>query len=146
MKIKIYRQINQNKTVYVYDEYGHLIDYKPWYYGVVKGEDIKSLSDDIKENRYYNIVLKKDNKINENTQKILSNSRILVINIDIDNIVWNKKYKRIEAKDKYQFEIFDEYYNNFDDSYCCLDNFYDKIVLPDYMLSDEDDDEDENDE
>ena len=139
MKIKIYRKVNQNKTVYIYDEYGHLIDYKPWYYGVVKGEDIKSLSDDIKENRYYNIVLKKDNKINENTQKILSNSRILVINIDIDNIVWNKKYKEIVANDKYHFEICDEYSNRFDDSYCYLDDFYDEIVLPNYMLSDEDD-------
>ena len=137
MKIKIYRQINQNKVACVYNEYGDLIDYKPWYYGIVKGEDIKSLSDDIKD-RYYNIVFKKDNKINENTQKILSMSNVFILNIDIDNIVWNFKYKEFIANDKYQFEICDEDSNSFDDSYCELDDFYYSIVIPNYMLSNED--------
>ena len=138
MEIKVYRRMSENKTVYIYNEYGDLIDYKPWYYGIVKGKDIKSLSDDIKEKRYYKVVFKKDNKINENTQKILSMSKVLVLNIDIDNIVWNKKYKEIIANDKYQFEICEDYSDNYTDSYCYLDDFYDNIVLPDYMVSDED--------
>ena len=138
MKIKIYRKINQNKTVYIYNEYGDLIDYKPWYYGVVKGEDIKLLSDDIKDNRYYNIVFKKNNKINENTQKILSSSKLLVLDIDNNNIVWDKKYKRIVANNKYQFEICDDYAGRFTDSYCYFDDFYYDIVLPDYVVSDDD--------
>ena len=137
MEIKIYRRISDNKSVIVYNDYGDIIDYKPWYYGIVKGKDIKFLSDDIK-NRDYKIVFYKDDKININTQKILSKSAILVVNVDLENIEWVKKYKEFHIKDKYTFEVCEVYSDNFTDSYCYLDDFYSDITLPDYMLSDDD--------